>query len=185
MVAGNEVTGDKPSSPDALPIITFKGDVTLHLNGEAIRLISLPPGHSDGDVVVIFTKANVVCLGDDYMTPGISFGDRWYGGSMLGLIDALEFVLPQIPADAVIIPGHGKISSREDIVAGLNVLKQMKTVVEAAVQAGKTLEQLTGERPFDRWRGYVPQWAAADKSLDGWVRDFYREIAPTRSSEQR
>jgi hypothetical protein len=47
---------------------------------------------------------------------------------------------PKIPADAVIIPGHGKISSREDIVAGINVLKQMQTVVEAAVQAGKTLE---------------------------------------------
>jgi hypothetical protein len=54
----------------------------------------------------------------------------------------------------------------------------MQTVVEAAVQAGKTLEQLTEERPFDRWRGYIPQWAASDKSLDGWVKDFYREIAP-------
>ncbi len=177
MKLGNEVTGDKPSVPEALPVVTFEGEVTLHLNGEEIRLLSLPPAHTDGDVVVIFTKANVVCIGDVYMSPRVSFADRWYGGSMLGLIQALESLLPKIPADAKIIPGHGRISSRADVAAGLEVLKQMKAVVESAVRAGKTLEQLTAERPFDKWRDALPEWSRSDKSLDGWVRDFYREIA--------
>ncbi len=178
LAAGNEVTGDKPSPPEALPIITFDGEVTLHLNGEEIRLLKLPSGHTDGDVAVFFRKANVVCMGDVFMSPAASFGDRWFGGGMLGLIAELEFVLPQIPGDAKILPGHGVVSTRADVVRGLDVLKGMKAVVDAAVGQGKTLEQLTAERPFDRWRSSVPQWSSSDKSLDGWVRDFYREIAP-------
>jgi glyoxylase-like metal-dependent hydrolase (beta-lactamase superfamily II) len=178
LAAGNEKTGDKPSPADALPVITFDGEVTLHLNGEEIRLLKLPPGHTDGDVVVFFRKANVVCVGDVFMPPATSFGDRWFGGGILGLIAGLEFVLPQIPGDAKIVPGHGVVSTRGDMARGLDVLKEMKVIVETAVNQRKTLEQLTAERPFDRWRSSVPQWASSDKSLDGFVRDFYREIAP-------
>jgi cyclase len=178
MMTGNAVTKDKPSPPEALPIVTFEGEMTLHLNGEDIRLLKLPPAHTDGDVIVFFKKANVVCIGDLYMSPAIAFGDRWYGGGMLHLIDTLDFVLPQIPTDARVVPGHGVISSREDVVRGLEVLKQMKAVVETAVRNGQTLAQLQAERPFDKWRASVPPWASSDKSLDGWVRDFYREIAP-------
>ncbi|HET9473778.1 MAG TPA: MBL fold metallo-hydrolase, partial [Steroidobacteraceae bacterium] len=160
MAAGNEVTGDKPSSPEALPIITFDGELTLHLNGDEIRLLKLPPGHTDSDVAVFFRKANVVCLGDVFMSPAASFGDRHFGGGMLALIQALEFVLPQIPNDAKVVPGHGVVSTRADVVRGLEVLNGMKAVVEAAVRDGKTLEQLTAERPFDKWRDALPAWAS-------------------------
>jgi len=178
MAAGNEKTGDKPRAPEGLPVVTFDSEMILHLNGEEIRLLHLPPGHTDGDVVVFFQKANVVCMGDEFISPAASFGDRHYGGSMLGLIAALELVLPQIPADAKIVPGHGKMSTRADVVRGLEILKQMKAAVEAGVRNGKTLEQLQAERPFDQWRSSVPEWSRSDKSLDGWVKDFYREIAP-------
>ena len=178
LAAGNEVTGDKPKPPEALPAITFNDEMILYLNGEEIRLLHLPPGHTDGDVVVFFKKANVVSMGDVFIPPAASFGDRWFGGGFLGLIDSLEFVLPQIPEDAKIVPGHGKISTRADIVRGLEVLKGMKAVVETAIRDGKTLQQLQAERPFDQWRGSVPEWSSSDKSLDGWVKNFYREIAP-------
>jgi glyoxylase-like metal-dependent hydrolase (beta-lactamase superfamily II) len=183
MAAGNEKTGDKPSPAEALPIITFDGELTLHLNGEEIRLLKLPPGHTDGDVAVFFKKANVVCVGDVFMPPATSFGDRWFGGGMLGLIAELEFVLPQIPGDAKIVPGHGAVSTRGDMARGLQVLKEMKVVVEAAVNQRKTLEQLTAERPFDKWRSFVPQWASSNESLDSYVRDFHREIAPPAQSK--
>lgn len=178
MAAGNEVTGDKPRDPAALPVVTFDSEMILHLNGEEIRLLHLPPGHTDGDVVVFFQKANVVCMGDEFIAPAASFGDRHYGGSRLGLIAALELVLPQIPADAKIVPGHGAVSTRADVERGLEVLKQMKAVVEAGIQDGKTLQQLQAERPFDQWRDSVPPWSRSDKTLDSWIRDFYRELAP-------
>jgi glyoxylase-like metal-dependent hydrolase (beta-lactamase superfamily II) len=181
LASGNQVTREKPLAPEFLPTITFDSEITLNLNGEEMRLLHLPPGHTDGDVVVFFKQANVVCMGDDFMSPGVSFGDRHNGGAMLGLIKALEIVLPQIPDDAKIVPGHGTISTRADIVRGLDVLKQMKAVVEAAVREGKTLEQFTAQRPFDQWRSSVPAWASSDKSLDGRVRDFWREIvAPSK-----
>jgi glyoxylase-like metal-dependent hydrolase (beta-lactamase superfamily II) len=176
MAAGNEKTRDKPAAPEALPIVTFDSEMILHLNGEEIRLLHVPPAHTDGDTVVFFKNANVVCMGDVF-TPAASFADRWYGGSMLGLIQALELVLPQIPADAKIVPGHGVVSTRADVERGLEVLKGMKEVVEAGVRSGKSLEQLQAERPFDQWRSSVPKWSSSDKSLDGWVKDFYREIA--------
>jgi hypothetical protein len=116
------------------------------------------------------------------MSPSVSFGDRWFGGGMLGLIEEVEFVLPLIPGNAKVIPGHGSVSTRVDVVNGLEVLKGMKAVVEGAVSEGKTLEQLTAERPFDKWRGSMPQWASSDKALDGRVRNFYREIAPKPQS---
>ena len=176
LIAGNTVPGDKPSPPDALPIITFAGETTLHLNGEDIRLLALSPAHTDGDVVVFFRQANVVALGDVFMSPAVSFGDRWYGGGMLRLMGALELLLPQIPADAKIIPGHGMVSTRADVVHGLDVMKQMKAVVDRGIREGKTLEQLTAARAFDQFRSSVPAWASSDKSMDGWLKDFYREI---------
>jgi cyclase len=177
LAAGNPVTKEKPLGPEFLPMVTFDSELILNLNGEEIRLLHLPPGHTDGDVVVFFRKANVVCMGDVFMSPHFSFGDRHNGGGMLGLIAALEIVLPQIPDDAKIVPGHGTISTRADVIRGLDVLKQMKAVVDAGVREHKTLEQLTAERPFDRFRGSVPAWASSDKSMDGWLRDFYREVA--------
>lgn len=177
MAAGNEKTKDKPAAPDALPSITFDSEMILRLNGEEIRLLHLPPGHTDGDTVVFFKNANVVFTGDVFIAPAASFADRWYGGSVLGLIQSVELLLPQIPEDAKVVPGHGDISSRADVARGLEVLKGMKAVVEAGVRSGKTLEQLQAERPFDQWRESIPKWSRSDKSLDGWVKDFYREIS--------
>jgi cyclase len=176
LTSGNEVTKDKPAPREALPAMTFDGQLSFFLNDEEIRLLALGPAHTDGDTVVFFKNAGVVAMGDVFMSPAVSFGDRHYGGGMLKLIDALELLLPKIPDEAKVIPGHGTISTRTDVARGLDVLKQMKAVVEQAIKDGKTLEQLTAERPFDKWKGAVPAWASSDKALDGRVRNFYREL---------
>lgn len=183
LVTGNERLLDKPSPPDALPAVTFGGEMTLHLNGEEIRLLNLPPAHTDGDVVVFFKKANVVAMGDVFMAmgnvskaPSIPLDDRWYGGGILRLMETLELLLPQIPIDAKIVPGHGPVSTRADIVHGLDVMKQMQTVIETDVRAGKTLDQLLAERPFDKFRDSFPTWASS-ASLDGLIRRLHAEIS--------
>ena len=173
LATGNEVTRDKKSPPEALPLITFDGEVTFHLNGEEIRLLELPPGHTDSDVVVFFSRANVVAMGDVFMSPAVSFGDRHYGGGVLGLIGQLELVLPQISNDAKVVPGHGVISTRADVARGLDVLKNMKTFVEGGIRAGKTVEQLVAEKPFDKWKSSAPAWMS---SMDGYVKELYREL---------
>jgi cyclase len=177
LVSGNEVTRDKPAPREALPAITFDGQLSFFLNDEEVRLLAVGPAHTDGDTVVFFKNAGVVAMGDVFMSPTVSFGDRHYGGGMLKLIDALELLLPKIPEYAKVIPGHGTISTRADVERGLKVLREMKAVVERAIKDGKTLEQLTAQRPFDGFKSSVPAWSSSDKSMDGWVRDFYRELS--------
>lgn len=167
------MAGDAQKPPEAWPTVTFESEMNLYLNGEDIRLLKLPAGHTDGDVVVFFTKANVVHMGDVFIAPAASFGDRSSGGSFVALIEALEYVLPQIPADAKVVPSHGAISSRADVARGLEILKEMKAIVEAGVAAGKTREQLIAEKPFDQWRNSIAWFIPPD----GYVSSFYKELA--------
>jgi len=80
----------KPQPKEALPIITFDHDVTVHLNGEDIRALHVPSGHTDGDSVIFFPKSNVVHMGDDFVTYGFPFIDLGGGGSVEGMISGLE-----------------------------------------------------------------------------------------------
>src|SRR5437868_14195257 len=120
MVLGNEV---KPSAKEALPIITFNDRASIFLNGEEIRAVHFPQGHTDGDSVVFFTKSNVVHMGDDYVTYGFPFIDLSGGGSVEGMISATEQVVAQLPADVKVIPGHGPVSSLDDVRRFIAMLK--------------------------------------------------------------
>lgn len=164
--------GERKRAAEALPMVTFDSELNLFLNGEDIRLLKVPAGHTDGDVVVFFSKSNVIHMGDVFMSPAASFADRTNGGTILGLIEALEFVLPQIPADAKVIPGHGTVSSRADVVRSLEVLKQMKAIVEKGISEGKTMEQLVAEKPFENWKSLIPSFM----KTDSYVGRFYREL---------
>ncbi len=167
------MTGGEKMPPEAWPTVTFESEMNLFLNGEDIRLLKLPAGHTDGDVVVFFTNANVVHMGDVFISPAASFGDRSNGGSFLALIEALEYVLPQIPVDAKIVPSHGAISSRADVARGLEILTEMQAIVEAGIAAGKTREQLIAEKPFDQWKDSIAWFIPPD----GYVSSFYKELA--------
>ena len=92
----------KPEPKEALPILTFDHDVTVHLNGEDIRALYFPAGHTDGDSIIFFPKSNVVHMGDDFVTYGFPFIDVDSGGSINGMIDAVEKVIGQLPADVKI-----------------------------------------------------------------------------------
>lgn len=172
-VRAHMINGPDKRPPEAWPSVTFDGEIHLYFNGEDIRVLSLPSGHTDGDSVVFFTKANVVHVGDIFMVNGTSFGEASNGGSYAGLINSLEKVLPQIPADAKVIPGHGGPSSRADMARGLEVLKGMKAIVEAGIAAGKTQDQIIAEKPFEKWKNSL----AFFLSPDDYVKDLYKELS--------
>src|ERR1051326_1716052 len=106
-VGGNAV---KPAPKAALPVITFNDRTTVHVNGEDIRAVHFPHGHTDGDSVIFFPQSNVVHMGDDFVTYGFPFVDVKSGGSISGMIAGNEKVLGMLSADAKIIPGHGPLS---------------------------------------------------------------------------
>src|SRR5438046_2647535 len=146
----------KPAEKAALPIITFEHDVTVHLNGEDIRALHFPSGHTDGDAIIFFPKNNVVHMGDDFVRYGFPFIDVASGGSVQGMIDALEKTSTQLPADVKVIPGHGALSNLDDVRSFVKMLKETSAVVQKAIDAHKTLDQMKQEKilaPWQKWSG--------------------------------
>ncbi|TMB07514.1 MAG: MBL fold metallo-hydrolase [Deltaproteobacteria bacterium] len=161
MQAGAEMFGRKiePAEPRALPILTYQHDVTLWLNGEPVRALHVSPGHTDGDTVVFFTKSNVVHMGDDFFATGFPFVDLDSGGSVRGLIGAIDEVLPQIPPDAKVIPGHGSLQTVAALKKFRNRLDEIVALVARGLKSGKTVEQMQKEKllaPYEDWNaGFV------------------------------
>src|SRR5579864_5915017 len=156
----------KPGAKESLPIITFDHDVTVHLNGEDIRALYFPAGHTDGDSIIFFPKSNVVHMGDDFVTYGFPFIDVESGGSINGMIDGVEKVIAEVPADVKIIPGHGPVSSIDDVKAYLGMLKDTRAVVAKALQNGQTLDQMKQAKLLDPWKKYNGDFINEDTFLE-------------------
>jgi glyoxylase-like metal-dependent hydrolase (beta-lactamase superfamily II) len=150
----------------ALPLVTFDHEVAVHLNGEEVRGIHLPAGHTDGDTVVWFTKSNVVHMGDDFFNGMFPFIDLASGGSVDGYVAAVEKVLGQLPADVKIIPGHGPLGTRADLERYLAMLKDTTAVVRKGMAAGKTASQLKSEKALAAWEKWSWDFANTDKFID-------------------
>jgi cyclase len=156
----------KPQPLEALPILTFDHDVTVHLNGEDIRALYFPAGHTDGDSIIFFSKSNVVHMGDDFGIYGFPFIDVDSGGSINGMIDAVEKVIAMLPPDARVIPGHGPVSGVDDMRAYLKLLKDTRQVVQNALKHGKTLDQMRQAKILDPWKKYSGGFISEDAFLE-------------------
>lgn len=156
----------EPQPKEALPIITFDHDVTVHLNGEDIRALYVPAGHTDGDAVIFFPKSNVVHMGDDFVTYGFPFIDVLAGGSIDGMIAGVEQIIAQVPPDVKIIPGHGPVSTIDDVKPYLAMLKGTRDAVAKAMQRGQTLDQMKQAKLLDPWKKYAGEFINADAFLD-------------------
>jgi cyclase len=166
-----------PAGKGALPVITFNDRVTLHLNGEEIQVIHLPDAHTDGDSVVFFGKSNVVHMGDLFVTYGFPFIDLENGGSVKGMISAIEKVIATMPPDVRVIPGHGPVSSLADMKPYLAMLKETSARVEAGIKQGKALDQLKQEKVL---AGYE-KWSGGFITTDKFIEILYADLTSRRS----
>ena len=179
MVQGGTILGEavKPADKDALPIITFNDRASIYLNGEEIRAVHFPSGHTDGDSIVFFTRSNVVHMGDDYVRYGFPFIDLESGGSTRGMIAACEKVLATLPPDTKAIPGHGALGTVADLKPFVEMLKETLARVEAGVKQGKTLEQLKQERVL---AGYE-KWSGNFISTDKFIETLYNDVTGNKA----
>ena len=162
----------KPAAKDALPILTFDHDVTVHLNGEDIRALHFPHGHTDGDAIIFFPQSNVVHLGDDFVRYGFPFVDLASGGSVAGMIAAMQEVVPKLPPDVKVIPGHGDIANLDDVREFTKMMVDTRAVVEKGVKEGKTLDQLKQEKVLDAWK----KWNGDFVTTDAWIETLYNDL---------
>ncbi len=164
---GGSVHMEQKAQPNgALPIITFDHDVTVHLNGEDIRALHFPAGHTDGDSVIYFPKSNVVHMGDDFVTYGFPFIDIDSGGSIDGMISGVEGAIAQLPPDVKIIPGHGQVSSLGDVRAYVKMLKETRAAMQDALDKKMTLEQMKEKKILDPWKKFSGDFINEDVFLE-------------------
>ena len=138
----------EPSPKAALPVISFSDTTTFYLNGDRICAFHVDPAHTDGDSIVQFHEANVIHMGDTYFNGIYPCIDTSSGGSIDGMIAAVEEVLELANDETVIIPGHGTISNRAELVVYHNLLKTVRDRIGAAIAQGQTLEQVLADSPL-------------------------------------
>ena len=164
---GSVAMAQKPAPAGGLPIITFDHDVTVHLNGEDIRALHFPAGHTDGDAIVFFPKANVVHMGDDFVRYGYPFIDVNSGGSIQGMIAACEKVAAELPADVKVIPGHGQLSNLDEVRDYVAMLKGTNAAVQAAIRSGKSVDQMKKEQILAAWdKKYSGKFITSDVFIE-------------------
>lgn len=161
-----------PSPKEALPVITFDQSLSVHFNGEDIRAIHYPKGHTDGDSVIFFSASNVVHLGDDFFAGRFPFVDLESGGSVDGLTKNIGELVTKIPADAKLIPGHGPISTLDDLKSYHRMLQQTTEIVRQKISAGKTLDQIKSEGLPAEWA----PWGTGFIKTDRWVETIYKSL---------
>lgn len=162
-----------PAAPkEALPVVTFNQNLTVHFNGEEIRAIHYPHGHTDGDSVIFFTSSNVVHLGDDFFAGRFPFVDLDSGGNVEGLTKNIGEIIEKIPAGAKLIPGHGPLSTIDDLKTYHSMLIKTTDIVRQKIAAGKTLDQIKAEGLPDEWKS----WGTGFIKTDMWLELVFKSL---------
>jgi glyoxylase-like metal-dependent hydrolase (beta-lactamase superfamily II) len=177
---GTVIAGEvKPAEPGSLPVITFNDRATVHLNGEDIRAIHFPNGHTDGDSVIFFPKSNVVHMGDDFVTYGFPYVDVHSGGSVSGMIAGCEKVLGMTSPEVKFIPGHGPVSTPADVRKFVDMMKATRALVAETLKNGKTVEQIKKDHLLAKYDEYGKGFI----KTDAWIDVLYADLEKKPSAE--
>jgi cyclase len=159
-----------PSPPAALPVLTYTDNLTLHWNGDDVRVIHVPPAHTDGDSFVYFEQANVLHVGDVYFAEGYPFIDVRAGGSLDGMIRAVDRALDLANDQTKIIPGHGPLSDTRQLREYRKMLATACDRVRTLVQQGKSRDEVLASKPT---RDLDEKWGHGGFEPDQWVGIVY------------
>lgn len=170
----------KPADPGALPVITYQNELTVHLDGERVRVHHYASAHTDGDSVVFFESAHAVHMGDIFVRYGFPFIDVQGGGSVRGMIGACQDVLASVPADEKVIPGHGEIASVAELREYLKMLTDTSALIAKAIAAGQSLEAIKKAKPLQPWSArYSPAKGFVD--TEAYTESLYYSLLARRA----
>jgi cyclase len=155
-----------------LPVVTFEDSLSVHFNGDEVKIIHVPPAHTDGDSVVYFMGANVIHFGDTFFSGRFPNIDLNGGGSVRGFIKGIGDAIPKIPADAKLIPGHGPLSTIKQLKEFHEMLIETSAIVQKAIDAGKTLDEVKAAGLPQKFKS----WEAPTLKTDRWLEILYNGL---------
>ncbi len=136
-------------------------------------MLHYPHGHTDGDCVVFFKKSNVVHMGDHHFAGMFPFVDLEHGGDVVGMARNVKAVIDRVPPDVKIIPGHGPLSTLDDLKTYHRMLTGTTAFVRKRMDEGKTVEQIQSE-------GFPSEWDAWGKGFikpGKWIDTIYKSLS--------
>jgi glyoxylase-like metal-dependent hydrolase (beta-lactamase superfamily II) len=132
---------------EAFPTNGFRDSTVVRFGGEELRVYHAPNAHTDGDAIIWLPRSNILHIGDIFELNAEPFIDWWAGGTLAGMITAVDRVLAMIDDRTRVVPGHGPVSDRATLVSYRAMLGTMQTRVQAAIDAGKSLDELLATHP--------------------------------------
>ncbi len=162
-----------PTPKEALQVITFSDEATVHLNGQTVRAFHIPEAHTDGDAAIHFEEANVIHMGDIFFHELFPFIDTDGGGSLDGYIAAQKLILELAGPETRIIPGHGRLATRQDLEASVAMLEKAQQRIGALVAAGKSLEEVIAARPLKEYE----QWSWGFISTERMITQVFNALS--------
>ena len=174
-----------PAPKGALPVITFDSSLTVHINGEDIQALHFAHGHTDGDSIIFFPKANVVHMGDDFVTYGLPFVDVESGGSLQGMVENVEKAMATLPDDVKVIPGHGPLSTKTDVKKFTEMLRDCIALVRTAMRGGKTLAQVKAAKPLQKYDALGQGFVKSNEFVELIYNELKGQIGKTKQRSTR
>ena len=154
----------------ALPVLTYSDAVRIHLNGEEVELLPVPPAHTDGDSFIHFKGSDVLHLGDVFRTVAFPVIDRGNGGTLDGTIEALGIAAGIAGPNTKIVPGHGVVSGRADVIEFRDMIIDVGAKVSALVENGASYDEVLAAGPTS---DYEAKWGDPQRFLTA----VYEELA--------
>ena len=161
----------KASPKEALPVITFTEDMMMHINNDDIYVSHIHKAHTDGDALVYFTQNNILHTGDAYFQGKFPYIDLSSGGSINGYIDGIQKMIVLANDETKIIPGHGNISNKRELISFKKMLVDLKSRIQVEIDKGKSLEEVQNNKEITK--DYV--------SFNGWITEEKIRIAIYKS----
>jgi glyoxylase-like metal-dependent hydrolase (beta-lactamase superfamily II) len=164
-----------PAPAAALPVMTYRGPVTFHMNGERVELIPVRVAHTDGDTLVRLVNNDILMTGDYFRSVGYPNIDRANGGTLNGMLEGLGFTIGLTGPNTKVIPGHGPVTDRAGLTSHRDMILAVRDRVAQLIREGKTLEQVVASKPTADYDSRIPQ--VTQQTTDRFVGQLFAELS--------
>ncbi|MCL1049203.1 MBL fold metallo-hydrolase [Shewanella abyssi] len=166
------LASDNKTAPEALPVITYDQGITVHFNGDALKVRHMGPGHTDGDSVVFWSNEKIVHMGDLFFKDKFPYIDLKAGGSVEGYRNNVSAVLHELDEQAKVIPGHGALANKSDLTRFKHMLDASINWMKDQKQSGLSLAELKAAGMPEKWKAWSWQFISEEQ----WIETLYKGL---------